>query len=143
MSQMILWETNYLLSCFLMGILLMAVYDVLRIIRIVLPHPLLLTGAEDIIYWLMVSIAVFITLYRGNDGVIRWYAIASIIIAMLLFRSLISRFLVPFIGHLLRAPVDFVGKVLKNIWKKVRIICKTGKRRWFHGKKKAEKEKEQ
>lgn len=137
-----LWETNYLLSCFLMGILLMAVYDVLRIIRIVLPHSLFITGVEDIIYWLMASVAVFVTLYRGDDGVIRWYAIASIITAMLLFHSLISRFLVPLIGRLLRAPIDFIGKVLKNIWKKVKIIYKTGKRRWFHGKK-AEKKKEQ
>ena len=120
----------------------MAVYDVLRIIRIVLPHSLFLTGIEDIIYWLMASVAVFVTLYRGNDGVIRWYAIASIITAMLLFHSLISRFLVPLIGRLLRAPVDFIGKVLKNIWKRVKIICKTGKRRWFHGKK-TEKKKEQ
>ncbi len=149
MSRLIVWEADYLFSCFLLGIFLMLVYDLLRIIRIVLPHRSILTGMEDIIYWLAVSGAVFVMLYRGNDGIIRWYAVAAIIMAMVLFNLCISRFLVPVIGRLLRVPIDFLGKVLKSIGKKVKIIFKSIKKRrkkrnrWFHGRKKMEEEKEQ
>lgn len=148
MSRMIIWEGDYLFSCFLLGMILMLAYDILRIIRIVLPHRSFFTGLEDMIYWLAVSGAVFVTLYRGNDGIIRWYAVAAIILAMLLFNLCISRFLVPVIGRLLRVPVDFLGKVLQSIYKKVKIVCRSIKKRkkrhrWFHGRKKMEEEKEQ
>lgn len=134
---MILWEADYLFTCFLLGLLLMVLYDILRIARIVLPHGRIVVGIEDAVYWLFVGFAVFVRLYRGNDGIIRWYAIAAVAAAMMLFNSCISRFAVPFIGKLLRFPIDFTAKVLKRIWKKVKIVLRKIKRRWFHGRKKA------
>lgn len=139
---MILWETEYLLSCFLLGILLTMLYDVLRITRIVLPRKLFMIGIEDAIYWLVAAVAVFILLYKGNDGIIRWYAIAAVATAMFLFNLCVSRFLVPFIGGLLRAPIDFIGRVLKRAGKRVKIMLSKIKRRWFHGRKSAKKKAE-
>ena len=118
-------------------------YDVLRIGRIVLPRNLFIIGIEDTIYWLGVAVAVFILLYKGNDGIIRWYAIAAVAAAMFLFNLCVSRFLVPFIGGLLRAPIDFIGKVLKRVGKKVKIMLNKVKRRWFHGRKNTKKKTEE
>lgn len=147
MSRLILWETDYLISCFLLGIFLAVLYDIVRIIRIVLPHPMFAVGAEDTVYWLFTAAAVFLRLYHGNDGIIRWYAIAAAAASMLLYNRLVSRFFVPVIGRLLRAPIDFLGRVLKRTGKRVKIKLnkiklrksrKAGKRR-FHGRKKTEK----
>lgn len=143
MSSLILWEAQYLLSCFVMGIILILIYDIVRIIRIVLPHPIILTGMEDLLYWLMVALAVFVMLYRGNDGIIRWYAVAAEITGMVLYNYSFSRFLVPVIGRLLRMPIEFVGKVLKRIQKKVTISLKKIRKRWFHGRKEVEEKKKQ
>ena len=142
MSQMILWETDYLLSCFLLGIFLAMLYDVLIIARIVLPRKLFIIGIEDAIYWLVVAVAVFVLLYKGNDGIIRWYAIAAVAAAMFLFNLCVSRFVVPFIGGLLRTPIDFIGKVLKRAGKKFKIMLSKVKRRWFHGRKNTKKKAE-
>ena len=143
MSRLILWEADYLLSCFVMGIILILAYDLLRIIRIVLPHHNMLIGLEDAFYWLLVAGAVFLMLYRGNDGIIRWYAVAASAAGMILVNSTVSRLLVPVLGKVLRVPIEFVGKVLKRIQKKVTINVRKVKKRWFHVRKKVEKGKEQ
>lgn len=143
MSRLILWEAEYLQSCFLTGIILILVYDILRIIRIVLPHRTFLTGLEDMLYWMAASVAVFVMLYRGNDGIIRWYAVAAAAASMLLFNFSVSRFLVPVIGRGLRMPLEFLGKLLKRIQKKVTIDVKKVGKRWFHVRKEVEKEKKQ
>lgn len=140
MSRLVIWEAGYLGACFLLGVLLMLLYDILRIGRIVVPHHYAVTGVEDLLYWLTVAVSAFLMLYKGNDGIIRWYAIAAIIVGMLLFNTGISRFLVPFIGNMLRLPMEIVGKVLKRFYKTVTINMKKVKTRWFHGKSRMEKE---
>lgn len=143
MSRMIVWEAQYLGSCFLLGIFLILFYDLLRLLRIVLPHGALLTAVGDLLYWLGASAAIFLMLYKGDDGVIRWYAVAAIALAMLLFNFCVSRHVVPFVGGLLRAPIDFVIRLLKRLEKRVKIEGRKFRKRWFHGRKKEEKEKEQ
>lgn len=143
MSRLVMWEAGYLGACFLLGILLMLLYDILRIGRIVVPHHYAVTGVEDLLYWLTVAVSAFLMLYKGNDGNIRWYAVAAIIVGMILFNAVISRFMVPFIGNMLRLPVEIVGKVLKRFYKTVTIKMKKVKTRWFHGKSKMEKEEEE
>lgn len=141
MSMLVIWEMGYLAACFLLGAALMFLYDVLRIGRIVIPHHGIVTGAEDLFYWLVVAVSTFLKLYEGNDGIIRWYAVTAIAVGMFLFNCCISRFLVPFAGKILGFPLKIMEKVLKSVYKKVRIKRKNGKARWFHGRTEAEKEK--
>lgn len=143
MSQMVIWEAGYLGACFILGMSLMLLYDILRVARIMLPHHGFLLGVEDVLYWLMVSASAFFMLYRQNDGIIRWYAVAAIALGMMLFNICISRYVVPFIGKILRWPVDFIGKVLKRLIKTVTIRVKKVRTRWFHGRKKVEEKEKQ
>lgn len=143
MSRMVIWETGYLGACFMLGLCLMLLYDILRVTRIVLPHRGFFVGVEDMLYWLAVSAASFHMLYRGNDGIIRWYAVAAIALGMVLFNICISRYTVPFIGKILRLPIDFIGKVLKRWMKTVTIRFKKVRTRWFHGREKVEKKEKQ
>ena len=67
-------ELAILCSFFLVGIFLAASYDVLRILRGLIPHGKLLINLEDLIYWIYVAVVVFVQLYEKNDGVypLRW-----------------------------------------------------------------------
>lgn len=143
MSSLVIWEMGYLAACFLLGAVLMLLYDALRIGRLVVPHHRIVTGAEDLLYWLVVAVSTFLKLYEGNDGIIRWYAVAAIAIGMLLFYCCISRFLVPFAGKVLRFPLEIIRKVLKSFYKKVTIKIKKVKAGWFHGRTEVEKEKKE
>lgn len=122
MSALVLWEADYMLQCFLWGLCLIVVYDILRIIRIVIPHPNILIGIEDILYWICTSIGMFLVLYKGNDGVIRFFAIGTTIVTMCLVNICISRFTVPFLGNILGFPFRVISKFLRNIQKKVKKI---------------------
>lgn len=151
-----IWEADYLVRCFLFGIGLMAAYDVLRIVRIVVPHNSVFMGIEDMLYWLAASVGMFYVLYIGDDGTIRWFAIGAAVLGMVLWNGIVSRFAVPVIGRVLHLPIDFAGKLLKAVKKKVkieskvnkikaclkRIAVRKAKRRCLHGRK-AEKEKEE
>ena len=122
MSTLVLWEADYILQCFLWGLCLIVVYDILRIIRIVIPHPNILVGIEDILYWICASIGMFFVLYKGNDGVIRFFAIGTTAATMGFVNTCISRFTVPFLGNILAFPFRVVSKFLHNIQRKLKQI---------------------
>ena len=122
MSTLVLWEADYILQCFLWGLCLIVVYDILRIIRIVIPHPNILVGIEDILYWICASIGMFFVLYKGNDGVIRFFAIGTTAATMGFVNTCISRFTVPFLGNILAFPFRVVSKFRNNIKRKIKQI---------------------
>lgn len=132
MSSLIIWEANYLLLCFVYGVILAFVYDILRIFRIIIPHGSLMTAAEDIIYWTGAAIGMFLVLYEGDNGTIRWFAIGASAVAVVLVNICVSRFTVPLIGGLLAKPIRFLTKVLKKIYvkyikKQLKSLQKKGK----------------
>ena len=91
MDQQILEELRLAGSGFAAGLWLMAVYDGLRIFRILVPHRGLVTGFEDFCYWIYSGFTVFGLLYRGNGGNVRAYMIAAAAAGMILFDRAVSR----------------------------------------------------
>ena len=73
------------------GIVLMVVYDGLRLFRFLVPHKNLVTGLEDLCYWIWSGFFTFLFLYRENDGALRFYIIGSIFCSMLFYDRIISR----------------------------------------------------
>lgn len=153
-SAEILKETDVLLTAFLTGVLLLLVYDLLRILRRIIPHKMWLVGTEDLIFWVGSAAAMFAMLYRENSGYIRGFVIGGVLVGMffynLLFSALVvkgSVFLIEKIlfvlsrplawtARLLKRPLGhvrrktkkvfrFVKKQLKKFWRAVRIgMCK-------------------
>lgn len=150
-----IYEELALLCCFfLLGIVLAASYDILRILRGLVPHGALLINIEDLCYWIYVAIVVFVTLYEKNDGRLRGYVFGALVIGMLLYTVSIGRICVPPLIRFLkkiesillrpfRRVCAFVGskrekgrekcgklwltlkKRLKKLWKMVKIgLCK-------------------
>ena len=63
MSPEIELEMYFLFHSFLMGILITVLYDILRILRRILPHNILAVSVEDFLYWIVCSLLVFVTTY--------------------------------------------------------------------------------
>lgn len=153
-SAEILKEADVLLAAFVMGALLLFAYDMLRIVRRIVPHKIWLVGMEDIIFWIGSGIALFAMLYQENSGYIRGFVIGGVLIGMLLYNLALSTWVVagsvfllkkilfvlsrPLVwtARLLKKPMGFVGrkakkflrfykKELKKLWKTVKMgICK-------------------
>ena len=150
----ILKEADVLLAAFLTGALLLFVYDVLRIVRKIVPHKMWLVGAEDVVFWIGSALALFAMLYRENSGYIRGFVIGGVLVGMLLYNLLLSAWVVagsvfllkkvlfvlsrPLVwtARLFKRPLRFAGrktkkilrflkKELKKLWKTVKIgVCK-------------------
>lgn len=150
-----IYEELALLCCFfLVGVFLAACYDVLRILRGLIPHNKFFINLEDLIYWIYVAVVVFVELYDKNDGRLRGYVFGGLLAGMVIYACSFGRICVPpmirflrrvfgflfgplrrlaaFLGRKGRCGRDFCGKVwtcqkkrLKKLWKMVKMsLCK-------------------
>ncbi|MCI8495830.1 MAG: spore cortex biosynthesis protein YabQ [Lachnospiraceae bacterium] len=154
MSTEIIKEADVLLAAVLTGMLLLAVYDMLRILRRIIPHKMWLVGMEDLIFWVGSAAVLFAMLYRENSGYIRGFVIGGVLAGMFFYNMVLSAWIVKgsvfllqkilfilsrplaWTARLLKKPVGFAGKKtkkflrflkkqLKKIWRTVRIgMCK-------------------
>ena len=84
MSEGILFELQFFSKAFLLGAVRMILYVGVRIFRRILPHGAAAVAAEDILYWLFCGVCIFRMLYVENSGAIRGFAIAAVVLGMLL-----------------------------------------------------------
>lgn len=91
MSQYIQLEARLAFHSFLLGLVLMLSYDLLRLFRFFLPHGNLWIGIEDLLYWLYCAAMTFSLLFWENDGILRGYVIVCTFLAMYLYDRMISQ----------------------------------------------------
>lgn len=150
----IIKEADVLAISFVMGMILLLVYDLIRIFRRLVSHSTVWVGIEDLLFWIISAVALFAMLYQENSGYIRGFAIGGVIIGMLLYNMLLSKLVIKvsvfilkkvlflvsrplaWVARILRKPVGGVGKTgkkvirfikkqLKKLWKTVKIgLCK-------------------
>ena len=84
MSGGILLGLELFARSFLCGMFLALAYDLLRLLRRLIRHGSLALAVEDLLYWLACAVLVFRMLYEENSGAIRGFAIAAVILGMLL-----------------------------------------------------------
>lgn len=83
-------ELKLFLSSVGWGIILVILYDCLRILRRLIKHNRLCTALEDILYWSVSAVLIFRMMYLINDGAIRGFAIVGVLIGMVLYHYSIS-----------------------------------------------------
>ena len=83
---MIRQELVLMLIMVLAGMLIMLLYDLLIVIRETVQRILLWNIIEDFVYWICAAIGTFYVIYRINEGIIRGYAIASLVVGAILFQ---------------------------------------------------------
>lgn len=123
---------------FLVGMGLVLVYDVFRILRRVIKHGVVWIGVEDICFWLLCTVAVFLLLYRENDGMIRLFAFVGILLGMgtylAVFSRVILRFFVWLLGGILKG-IQKIGRVLfgpiGKVIKKILLFLKKWLKKWY------------
>ena len=93
MSMQIRFEAWLLLLSLLVGCWLMLVYDLLRVLRLMIKHSSFVRGIEDFLFWIFAGVVTFMLLYELNDGGVRMYAVAGVFTGMILYDKIVSRFL--------------------------------------------------
>ena len=91
MSPYLTLEVRLVGMSTVLGFILMASYDFLRLFRFFVPHGRLWTGIEDFFYWIYAGGAVFMLLYEQNDGSFRFYAVAGVFLGMAAYDRFVSR----------------------------------------------------
>lgn len=70
--------------------LMALVYDIFRILRKAVKTGGLVTYIQDLLYWLIVAVIMFLTIYYSNDGEIRAFLFIGAFIGVLLYSLLLS-----------------------------------------------------
>ena len=74
----------------LRGMLILVIYDGIRIFRRVLPHGVWRVALEDVLYWFLSALLIFQLIYRENDGALRGYALAAVAVGMFVYHQTVS-----------------------------------------------------
>lgn len=117
MNNAILGELQFFMISIVWGSLILVIYDCLRIIRKVIKHKQFVIGIEDILYWILCGHLIFQMMYKHNSGIIRAFAILGIFIGMIIYRYILSDFLVDNIS-------GFLNKIIKSIYKIIKLLKK-------------------
>lgn len=89
-SEAVFHEAHACWRSLLAGVLLMMLYDLLRLFRLLVKHSAGMVGVEDVIYWVFASLAVFGLFYLENDGALRFYMIGAVAFGMILYDRIVS-----------------------------------------------------
>jgi len=112
MSVEIVNESVFWLYCVMTGIAITIVYDVLRILRNVVKHPYFLVAIEDIVFWIFVSVVLFLLLYYLNNGTLRWFAVFGLFFGMVFYKKFFGEILVNFMSTILNRILYLVVRAL-------------------------------
>ena len=105
----------FFLVSILFGVCLHAIYDIIRGIRRVFYHKSVFLFIEDIGFGIFTAVMAFIFLCTYNDGELRGFFFLGIVIGMILYYQLCSKFL-------LRAVIHITEK-LKKIIRQFEKVC--------------------
>lgn len=116
----ILEEVHLFIGGFLLGAVLVACYDVIRVFRRILRHGIILVSIEDCMYWMFCAVMMFCMLYQNNDGKIRAYIIGATAIGGVFYHLLLGKHFIRIISKVILA----IKKQLKKAWKVVTMFLK-------------------
>ena len=106
-------EMNVFLSALITGITTGFIYDLLRMKRRVLKTRTFFVSVEDVLFWIVSAILVFITAYISNQGEIRLYFFMAMAIGISIYFGLLSRW----ITQIITLTVKIV------VWPFAKLIC--------------------
>lgn len=95
------------------GAIVAFLYDVLRIKRRAIKTSVILVSLEDILYWLIAAIILFLIVYKSNSGEMRGYIFIGNVIGVILYEEIFSRIV---IGSSMMI-INIVKKTVMFIWR--------------------------
>ena len=115
-------ENEFLLHALLMGIFITFVYDILRIFRRVISHNAFFVSLEDLGFWIYCGAEVFLLMYHESNGMLRWFAVLGALVGMMLYKKLMSPFLVKYVSLLLSKMMKIIAKILHLVFRPFEIL---------------------
>ncbi len=97
MTASIRYEFHLALLSLLTGAGLMTVYDLVCVLRMILPHSRPAVGAEDLAYGIYSALITFSLLYEQNNGALRAYVIAGTVLGMVLYQRFAGSILLKYL----------------------------------------------
>ena len=117
-------ENVFLAHAFFMGIYITFVYDLLRILRRVVPHSMFAVSVEDLAFWIYCAGKVFLLMHHESDGTLRWFAVLGALVGMLLYRKTIGALFVKYMSLILVKIRDFLKKICKIMCRPFEVVWK-------------------
>lgn len=122
MSEIIGLQTKFFLASVASGIIMLIVYDTIRILRRIIKHSRFGVAVEDIIFWVLSSLFIFFMMYTQNDGVIRGFSIMGMVLGMVTYNLLLSKYIVNGISFVINKIIYYIKKIIAFILKPFRFI---------------------
>lgn len=127
MEEFIIKEAGLFLDSLFTGLVIMVLYDILRLLRRIVRHNDIIVGIEDFLFWSLAGMGIFALIYSENDGRIRWFIIVGICIGTWVYAKSFGTFLVKYtaklinriINMVLKKPVNKVKMTLRYFFRKV------------------------
>lgn len=133
MNQGITIELQFFMISILWGALVLLAYDLLRILRRIIPHSSFFIAVQDMIFWVLTSVFIFAMIYVKNSGTIRGFSVMGMVIGMVIYHYLLSDWIVMLISRgillllrpfsialrYLRRGLGFLAKKLKTLNKRI------------------------
>jgi spore cortex biosynthesis protein YabQ len=123
------------------GVLIGFAYDLLRIFRRLIKHNKIIIGIEDIVFFLITSVLMFIKIFDANYGVIRGFVLLGIVLGVLIYYSSVSSIVVKYSVFTIEKfiwvikqiimPLKYVAKPLVFIVKKLIMFLLKIKKWWI------------
>ena len=115
MSYQIVEESHFFLYSLCLGFVISFIYDILRLIRNLIPHHWFFIALEDIFFWIFTSIVQFLLLYKVNNGMIRWYSIAAALLGMVLYIKSLGQYMVAYMSFFIRKILHIGQQIFLNV----------------------------
>ena len=104
-------QASLLLDSIFVGMVIMALYDVLRLFRRIVKHASVFRDMEDLIFWIISGFIIFSLVYSRNYGSVRWFIVVGVSLGMYIYYIAFGKFLVKYTAK-------YINKLLNIVLKK-------------------------
>lgn len=99
------------------------IYDLFRLKRRAMKTKAFLIGLEDIIFWVMAAILVFITAYFSSEGEVRLYFLFAAFIGVLIYYWVFSSWVIQILTFLVKAALWPFALLLRAMKPPAKWFC--------------------
>lgn len=100
LHQTVYEEWNLIFISLFLGAFLVAVYDLFRILRILIRHRNIFVHIQDFFFWMFAAVFIYYVYYKYYYGQIRGFFFIFILLGAFLYANTLSRFFLFFVNTL-------------------------------------------
>ena len=101
-------QTYIFLMANFAGVLAGFIFDIFRVKRKLVKTSDIVVYIEDILYWLIISIVLFVLMYYSKESELRGYILLGLFIGIIMYMCILSKYVLMF----LRGTVNVVYKIV-------------------------------